>query len=113
MMIPKAKSRCRKKHTPSILQKKDGCCYLCMRLHGDYRKHAVIHEHHVYGGPNRPISEAQGFKVYLCLEHHETGPEAVHRNHEIMLLVQQDMQRAFEKSDTRDHFMQLIGKNYL
>ena len=112
-MYQKAKTRCRKKHTPSILQKKDGRCYLCMRMHDDDRIHGVLHEHHVFGGPNRQISEAQGFKVYLCLEHHETGPEAVHRNHETMLLVQQDTQRAYERTHTREDFMELIGRNYL
>lgn len=102
----------RKRHKPSILQKKDGTCYLCRKLHGDYRVQG-IHEHHVFDGPNRSISEAEGFKVYLCTDHHLYGPQAVHRNHEMMFLVQQDCQRAYEQNHTRQEFVELIGKNYL
>lgn len=103
----------RKKHKRSILHQKDGTCYLCIRLHADYRVHPVTHEHHVYGGPNRSISEAEGFKVHLCVAHHEFGKEAVHVNIEMMRLVQQDMQREFEKKHTRQRFMALIGRSYL
>jgi hypothetical protein len=103
----------RKQHKPSILQKRDGTCYLCIRMHGDYRIHQVLHEHHVYGGPNRPISEAEGFKAYLCLAHHEFGPEAVHENNRIMRILQQDTQREYEKTHTRKEFMELIGRNYM
>lgn len=114
MMYQKpAQKRKRKQHKQSIIQKKDGTCYLCIRLHGDYRIHKALHEHHVYGGPNRTISEAEGFKVYLCLEHHELGPEAVHKNHEMMRILQQEVQEAYEKDHTRQRFMELIGRNYL
>lgn len=113
LMFPKNPVRKRKKkHKPSILQKKDGTCYLCRKLYGDYRVQG-IHEHHVFDGPNRSISEAEGFKVYLCADHHLYGTEAVHRNHEMMLLVQQDCQRAYEQDHTRREFADLIGKNYL
>ena len=116
MLFPKRKSKKpRKRHSPSIIQPRDGGCYLCEKLHGDYSvKH--IEEHHVYfGHGQREISEAYGFKVYLCKKHHthSGGPEAVHRNHETCLRVQQDVQRAFEKRYGREEFMRLIGKNYL
>lgn len=114
MMFPKTPSRKkRKKHKASILHKKNGTCYLCIRLHNDFRYHKDLHEHHVFGGPNRDISEAEGFKVYLDLEHHETGKEAVHLNAESMRLIQQDCQREYEKTHTRQQFMELIGRNYL
>lgn len=114
MMFPKQKqTKKRKKHKASILQEKDGTCYLCRKLHDDYRKHAVIHEHHVFGGANRSVSEAEGFKVYLCLEHHETGEEAVHRNNEMMRILQRDAQQEYERTHTREEFMRLIGRNYL
>lgn len=56
-----------------------------------------------------------GFKVYLCRQHHihAGGPEAVHRNHETCLIIQQDVQRRFEETHTREEFMALIGRNYL
>lgn len=85
MKYPKQKRRKkRKEHKPSILHQKDGTCYLCIKLRKDYRIHPVVHEHHIFGGPNRQISEAKGLKVYLCLEHHLWGHQAVHNNHGIM-----------------------------
>ncbi len=116
LLFPKAPGKKhRKKHMRSIIQSKDGGCYLCERLHGDYGIKQT-EEHHVYfGRGQREISEANGFKVYLCRAHHQHdgGPEAVHRNHDTCLLVQQDVQRAFEKRHSRQEFMDLIGRNYL
>lgn len=104
----------RRKHRKSILHAKDGTCYLCMRLHGDYRIHPCTEEHHIFNGTaNRRISEAEGFKVYLCPEHHRTGKDAVHTSHDNMLLLQQDAQREYEKDHTREEFLALVGKNYL
>lgn len=114
MMIPKPKKvKKRKKHKESILHVKDGTCYLCMKLNDDYRKHQVVHEHHIFGGYNRQISEAEGLKVYLCLAHHIDGPEAVHNNHENMRILQRDGQIAYEQEHTRQQFMERIGRNYL
>lgn len=104
----------RKKHPPSILHKKDGTCYLCMKLHNNYAIYFTVHEHHVYpGNPNRQISEENGFKVYLCPGHHEFTKAAVHENRGHMELIQKDCQREYEKTHTRQQFMKLIGKNYL
>ena len=71
LLYPKRRSKKpRKKHTPSIIQPRDGGCYLCEKLHGDYSAKRT-EEHHVYVGPGqRDISEAWGFKVYLCRRHH-------------------------------------------
>ena len=104
-------SKKRKRHKTSILHQKDGTCYLC-RESGNYQYHKVLHEHHIFGGPNRPISEAEGLKVYLCVRHH-VGRDAVHNNHEKMRLLQRDGQRAFERTHTREEFMRLFGRNYL
>ena len=116
MLFPKKpEQKKRMRHKGSILQQKDGRCYLCMKLHGDY-SFKCTQEHHVYfGRGQREISEAEGFKVYLCLEHHgyTGGPEAVHRNHEICLMLQRDMQRKYEEKHSRAQFMRLIGKNYV
>lgn len=113
MLFPKPeRQKKRKKHRKSILQEKDGHCYLCMKLHDDYRIHSVIHEHHVFGGANRAISEAEGFKVYLCLEHHVAGPEAVHNNQKNMRILQQDAEKIYEQSHSREEFYRLIGKYF-
>ncbi len=115
LKFPKQKTRKkRKQHKKSILQNwSDGTCYLCTRLNDDYRIHRYREEHHIFGGPNRIHSEAAGLKVYLCIDHHRIGPEAVHSNHDNMLLLQQDAQRAYEKDHTRQEFIDLVGKNYL
>lgn len=116
LLFPKqGRKKKQRKHMKSIIQEKDGRCYLCMKLHADYSV-KYTEEHHVYFGcGQRAVSEANGFKVYLCLEHHEHfgGPEAVHRNHETCLIIQQDVQRRFEKTHTREEFMALIGRSYL
>lgn len=115
LKFPKQKvKKKRKKHKASILQKKiNGTCYLCERLHNDYRLYKYREEHHVFGGPNRSNSEAEGLKVYLCLEHHRTGKEAVHMNAAVRKMLQQDAQRVYELTHTREEFRKLIGRNYL
>lgn len=114
LMFPKQPTRKkRKKHKKSILHIKDGTCYLCIKLKGDYRYHTILHEHHIFGGPNRSLSEEYGLKVYLCPDCHELDEAAVHKNHENMLLLQQDAQREFEREYGHDKFMKLFGKNYL
>lgn len=114
LMFPKTKTKKKlKTHKDSILQKRDGTCYLCGRLHGEYCYHEVLQSHHIFGGFNRDNSEAEGLKVYLCLAHHTEGPEAVHRNAEVMRLLQRDGQQAFEEEHSREEFMLTFGKNYL
>lgn len=113
LMFPKpAKKKRRKSHGKSILHCKDGTCYLCMKLKRDYKRHTVLHKHHVYGGALRDISEREGFFVWLCLEHHIDGAEAVHNNQENMRILQKECQEAYERTHTRQQFMELIGRNY-
>lgn len=86
---------------------------MCMKMRPHYEWQKAVHEHHIFGGFNRDKSEAEGLKVYLCLEHHISGKEAVHNNAELMRELRKDGQRAFEKTHTREEFMRLFGKNYL
>ena len=95
------------------MQQKDGVCYLCAKLNGDIRLHRTLHEHHIFGGPNRSLSEAEVLKVYLCLRHHVDGPEAVHNNIDNMRLLQKDGQQVFEETHTREEFMKKFGRNYI
>lgn len=114
LMYPKStvKRKKRKKHAKSILQEKeDKRCYLCM-LEGDDRIQQV-EEHHIYFGPNRAVSEANGFKCNLCLAHHRTGEKAVHINREQDLRLKQVCKKEYEKDHTREEFRALIGKSYL
>ena len=116
----KKKKRTKKKESerPSILHNREnGTCYLCMKLHNDYRQHPVLQEHHIFGGcPNRAHSGHYGLKVYLCNVHHlaGTGPEAVHSNQRVMDMLHEEGQRAFEdRFGSREEFMEIFGKNFI
>lgn len=112
LLFPKkAGKKRRKRHKDSILHRKNGTCYLCM-AGGDYTYHWYLEEHHIFGGPNRINSEAEGLKVYLCQECHR-GKDGVHSNIAKMRFLQQEGQRAYERTHTRKQFMELIGRNYL
>lgn len=107
--LPTKKTRMR--HPKSILQEKDGTCYLCVLLHEDYRIQPV-HEHHVFSGTaNRRLSEQYGLKVYICPEHHENGPEAVHKNKIVRLLLEEIAKRAFEQTYPEIRFRDVFGTN--
>lgn len=98
----------------SIMQDKQAhTCYLCMMLHSDFTEKQTQEHHVIFGTANRKLSEKYGLKVYLCLEHHETGREAVHRNAETALLVKKAAQRAFEKRWPDLDFRKIFGKNFL
>lgn len=99
----------------SILHsKEEKTCYLCRMLHGDYRKHTVLHEHHcIYGRGRRQLSEKYGLKVYLCMEHHVTGEQAVHRNAKTALLLKQEAQKKFMEHFPDLDFREVFGKNYI
>lgn len=98
----------------SIMHKKDGTCYLCMMLNGDYDDHKVTEEHHaVFGVQNRSRAEHWGLKVYLCPDHHRNGKEAVHKNYKITRYLQEKAQQAFEKFHPELNWMEEFGRNYI
>ena len=91
----------------SILQTKKRC-FICS-------KEVNIQDHHIYfGNARRKISEKNGFKVWLCQEHHQ-GTFGVHgaKGHELDLYLKKVCQIQYEKNHTREDFINLIGKNYL
>lgn len=114
LMFPKMQTKKkRKKHSPSILQSYDNrCCFLCS-LEGNYQEYEVLQEHHIFGGPNRDLSEAYGLKVRLCLLHHMFSDVSAHGNRETADQLHQLGQEAFEQTHTREEFMKLFGRNYL
>ena len=99
----------------SIMQDKTGgCCYLCMLLNDDYHRRTDLQEHHVmFGTADRKLSERYGLKVYLCLQHHTVGPEAVHNNKKNDNLLKLKAQQTFEKKHSHEEWMLLFQKNYL
>ncbi len=74
----------------SILQNKKEC-YIC----GLYYP---LECHHIYFGANRNISEKQGFKVWLCAEHHR-GTVGVHGKygHALDIILKQERERKYIK----------------
>jgi len=91
----------------SIIQNKKQC-FICSRKY-------CLHDHHIYfGTARRKISEKNGFKVWLCYQHHE-GTFGVHgsKGHETDLYLKKVCQLEYEKKHSREEFVKLIGRNYL
>lgn len=114
MAFPKpGKRKKRKKHKKSILRTRKGVCYLCARLSDDYSE-KVAEEHHIlYGSGRRELAEAEGLKVYLCIQHHRTGQQAVHNCRETRELLCRIAQEEYEQTHTHEEWMRIAGKNYL
>ena len=94
--------------------KQDGTCYLCMKLRGDYDRRINLEEHHVIdGNPGKKLSEHYGLKVYLCIQHHREGPEAVHKNVNNRRILERAAQEAFEKKYSNEMWMKVFGRNYI
>ena len=85
----------------SIMQRKKVCWFS-----GAERN---LHEHHIFGGARRKLSEKYGLKVYLRMDLHEKA----HSDRETAMKLKRAGQRAFEKTHTREEFMQIFGKNYI
>lgn len=73
-----------------------------------------LHKHHIFGGPNRKLSELYGLYVYLIPQLHNMSDEGVHFNREFDLQLKQEGQRKFEQyHGSREDFTRIFGKNYL
>lgn len=102
----------------SILQDRKECylCRLMMQKQGQEESLPAegLHSHHIFGGTaNRRQSERYGLKVWLCLGHHESGPEAVHQKRTVDLSLKGIGQRKFEETRTRAEFIRIFGKSWL
>ena len=94
--------------------KQDRTCYLCMLLNCDYDTRTGLQEHHAFlGNPNRRHAEHYGLKVYLCIQHHTAGPEAVHNNPEHKKLLQRKAQEIFEAKYSHEKWMEVFGENFI
>ena len=69
--------------------------------------------HHIFFGPNRKISEREGFIVPLCNRCHNLSEEAVHFNHFKDRKLKMMCQAEYERTHSHGEFMRLIGRNYL
>lgn len=81
-------------------------CFVC----GSTRE---LELHHImHGTANRRLATRHGLTCWLCRTHH-TGRYGVHSNAELNRRLQQEAQRAFERTHTRTDWMNIFGKNYL
>lgn len=97
----------------SIMQRKDGTCYLCQLLNQDCSQ-KYVEEHHIFGNhANRKLSERFGLKVYLCKWHHTEGKNAVHNNAELRDMLHKKGQEAFERNYPDQDFRAIFGINFL
>lgn len=78
---------------------KSGHCEYCGRY---FEK---LDPHEVYGGSNRKRSIKYGFVKLLCRK--------CHSNEQILLELKKKVQKEFEKTHTREEFIEIIGKSYL
>ena len=87
---------------------------MCLKLNRDMNPKPTEEHHAIFGGTSgrKQLSEKYGLKVYLCINHHREGPEAVHRNHINARIVQADAQRAFEREYPSLDFLKIFGMNY-
>lgn len=97
--MPKPKSK-------SILSNKKKC-FVC-------GKTGMLDVHHIYGGRNRSVSDANGFWVYLCRWCHTGGGHSIHNDpeHRLDNELKQACQTVYERTHTREEFMELVGRNY-
>lgn len=73
-----------------------------------------LHLHHIYGGPNRRISDQNGFTVWLRADWHNMSDYGVHFNPKLDLYLKKLCQKKYESmGHSREEFMSLIGRNYL
>ncbi len=83
------------------------CCYICSRI-------TRTECHHIFGGPNRSLSEKYGLKVHLCPYCHRDNRGGVHgENREARDSLHRIGQAAFERDHTREEFMEIFGRNYI
>ena len=100
-----------------ITNKKE--CFLCRMLsdrQGYYGElpSTGLHRHHImFGIANRKKSEHYGLWVYLCVAHHEYGPDAVHTNRAVRIFLCQIGQQAFEQKYSHEKYMQEFGRDWM
>jgi len=88
----------------SILQPNDKYCYVSGSVI-NLDKHHCIH-----GIGNRALAEKYGLWVWL---RHDIHMSLHDRDKDLDRYLEQEAQRAFEKTHTREEFRKLFGKSYL
>lgn len=103
--VPKPKHKKQRRVVKYPPVKKE--CYITKATEG-------LHKHHIFGGPNRKLSEMYGLYVYLIPRLHNMSKKGVHFNKEFDLQLKREGQRKFERlHGSREDFIRIFGKNYL
>lgn len=68
-----------------------------------------IDNNEVYEGAKRGVSMKYGFVIPLCFDCHKR----FHNDHEFALIYKKRFQKEFEKTHTREEFLNIIHRNYL
>lgn len=89
----------------SILQREKKCWVTGDRYN--------LHEHHIFGGARRKLSEKYGLKVYLRGDWHNLAGYGVHFNHDLDMRLKRAGQQAFELDHSREEFIRIFGKSYI
>lgn len=77
-------------------------CYYCKRK---VKENEKLDLHEVYGGSNRLRSIRMGFVVPLCRK--------CHSNEKVINYLRILIQKEFEKTRTREEFIEITGKSYI
>lgn len=94
----------------SIIQTNDDRCFWCHMA-------MATETHHIFGGPNRRLSEEDGLKIRLCHACHEEAHSGKHSGEMQKKLhqlgqIQWEMRYGTEGHE-REQFMARYGRNYL
>ena len=89
----------------SVLQENKEC-FICGQTY-------ELHLHHIIDGPFRKKSEKYGLTVWLCPYHHNMSDQGVHFCRALDLALRREAQKAFEKTHSREEWMDAFEKNYL
>lgn len=99
-----------------IAEDKENSCFIC----GSCDR---IEEHHIFGGPDRQVSEKYGLKVHLCNAHHhgtygvhgKNGKELQKYLHELgqITIEEKWVAEGIAWGDARDRFRREFRKSYL
>ena len=96
----------------SIIQDKKEC-FIC-RVNYGVETTTGLHEHHIFEGVSRRrLSEKYGLKVYLCYRHHNFDNHSIHYLKALDLDLKRIAQKEFEKTHTREEFIDTFFKSYL
>ena len=116
MQVPKPTYKKKPKPKNNPVPTEESMCVLCLKV-------CLCETHEVYGGnPNRQISIKNGYQVSLCKTCHidvTENREYTLEKQELWKKLYQVMQetawhnQGITRSESRDKWLALIGKNYL